>query len=410
MAGTYALAVPLIIGWGVRPCLVPTDYTGRLWDLGCAAVQSCCVHAFTFVVCACLAQAGPQCKDATVAANRRKLLSVTGEAKRQHARNAACAWLREHGRLEIWDGLQIEGLVFYVSGQRLDDYLRSMQQNRIWMDTALLHGMACAFGADACVFQEGVDPALLGVSLHEPTDVAHDSLIVVPIALVNDKHFWGVVAADTVNAAPVEEPPLQLVPWSVDGPPRKRQRVDEGGEEEAEEDPNPCSHVHDTEGKETNAASGYHVEVELQLCHALSRWDPWGTPPNEILAAMSAFAGAESLANPGEACLGRSEAMQELAYEEAHADTMPDMLKYQRLAKYRLLHPCKGKRLMRKDRRVVIQTVLDASAATDRKNIANVLEQTCNRWTVPHIPGNNDCPGLKNFPLQAGIEEYLRTP
>ena len=64
-----------------------------------------------------------------------------------------------------------------------------------WADTVLVLGMACAFGVDVVIFQVGMDPALIGVCLLEGTGPDKASMgpspRVVPMALANDRHWWG---------------------------------------------------------------------------------------------------------------------------------------------------------------------------------------------------------------------------
>ena len=56
------------------------------------------------------------------------------------------------------------------------------------------------------VFQEHSDEALVGEDMMENTSDEREPAIMVPIALVNDHHFWGVVdSKDGVLIAPVDK-------------------------------------------------------------------------------------------------------------------------------------------------------------------------------------------------------------
>ena len=66
-----------------------------------------------------------------------------------------------------------------------------MQKSGEWVDTAFMHVLACAVGATELVFQDGVDPAIIGPKLIDGD--YGDCDLVVPVALVNDYHCWDVV-------------------------------------------------------------------------------------------------------------------------------------------------------------------------------------------------------------------------
>ena len=88
--------------------------------------------------------------------------------------------------------MTVSGLTRVVTGEDFPSYVQRMQQrNGEWVDTAFMHALACAFGVTVLVFQEGVDPAILGPHLMAAGD--GDCDLVVAVALVNDYHCWVVL-------------------------------------------------------------------------------------------------------------------------------------------------------------------------------------------------------------------------
>ena len=122
-------------------------------------------------------------------------LAVAGPGRRGFARQTGVRWLREHRAAMLQSGYTTEAFCFAVSGLIFEYYDGRMFMDGEWADTALLLGMACAFGVDVVIFQVGMDPALIGISMLSDTGPATASMRsgsrLVPLALVNDRHFWG---------------------------------------------------------------------------------------------------------------------------------------------------------------------------------------------------------------------------
>ena len=53
-------------------------------------------------------------------------------------------------------------LTHAVTGEDFPSYVQRMQRNGEWVDTAFMHDLACAFGVTVLVFQDSVDPAIIG--------------------------------------------------------------------------------------------------------------------------------------------------------------------------------------------------------------------------------------------------------
>ena len=68
-----------------------------------------------------------------------------------------------------------------------------MRQDWERVDMAFLHALGRAHGANVLIFQEHADEALVGNDMMENTGDESDPPIMVPIALVNNHHFWGTV-------------------------------------------------------------------------------------------------------------------------------------------------------------------------------------------------------------------------
>ena len=108
------------------------------------------------------------------------------------ARAAAVEWVGENPRTKVWDGMILSMLCRAVAGEDHQQYVQRMRRNGEWADTVFLHALGNVYGANVVVFQAGTDPALLGPCLHEDLGSTGAHLMV-PVALVNDYHFWGVV-------------------------------------------------------------------------------------------------------------------------------------------------------------------------------------------------------------------------
>ena len=122
-------------------------------------------------------------------------LPVVGPGRRNFARQEGLRWLRDRRQAQLQSGYTAEAFCFSVSGLTYESYLCRMAMDAEWADTVLILGMACAFGVDAVIFQVGMDPVLIGISLmDDKPDQASicASSRLVPMALANDRHFWGI--------------------------------------------------------------------------------------------------------------------------------------------------------------------------------------------------------------------------
>jgi len=97
-----------------------------------------------------------------------------------------------------------------------------MGTDREWIDATMLNALGCVFGVDVAVWQDGVDPLLVGHSTG-PTDRSGEpALDLIHVAMVNDLHFWGVKRID-VNCTPTVD--LTLVIGSGSPPKLKNAKL-----------------------------------------------------------------------------------------------------------------------------------------------------------------------------------------
>ena len=311
------------------------------------------------------------------------LLRCDPVARIAQARADATAWLRDHRQTQLWEGMSLEKLCCVVSGLSFDDYLAKMGRDREWIDTPMLHTLGCTYGADICVFQPSMDPALVGQSLMDETA---NTEVMVPIALVNDCHFWGVCECLDLPIEPIDKGDcLAAHMQDVASQPIKRPRTsvhlscdpDEDGED-------PLQHLHEPETP-NNPDVEQRVATELTLCHALARWDPWAAVTEELVQAIGQVAANSCGEDKTLAMIARSHAIQAIAYEEAHSASMPEALKYQRAVCYCLRSPKIIAKRTAAHRGEAVKSFLEARAATkSTEDIAQALEQNCSKGGQHH--------------------------
>ena len=123
------------------------------------------------------------------ARNRRNLKKSVNKV--DLLRRVGVSWLETNASEMIWPGMTVAKLCCTVSGLSFHEYLAKMRQDREWVDTAFLHALGRAYGVNVVIFQAHMDEALVGEDLQDSAE--HEDCIAVPVALVNDHHFWGVL-------------------------------------------------------------------------------------------------------------------------------------------------------------------------------------------------------------------------
>ena len=226
----------------------------------------------------------------------------------QPQRNASRKWLEKHRHEAAWGTLSVENCCLSSSGKAdFLEYLDEMTKPGAWVDTAFLHGMACANGVDVVLIQAGMSPVLLGISTYqgqeldcENDDKAKDPTVV-PMALVNDVHFWGVLPVETA-----------AVPVVADEEQGRRPQL----RTSTSESPGSLQ-VDDDELEHQKAANEEYVQREFALGIALSKWNPWRYPTQDLIDAMAPIASDPNHAQ-SHSILSRQALLSDLALESGH--------------------------------------------------------------------------------------------
>ena len=304
---------------------------------------NCGISAFVISLLALLK--GGQCRKGTsVEVRRRQSLRRCPPGQQvTQARAAAIEWLGQHPGAKLWEGMTVSGLTRAVTGEDFPSYVQRMQRNGEWVDTAFMHALACAFGVTVLVFQDGVDPTILGPHLMDADD--GDCDLVVPVALVNDYHFWAVLKSTFPGeaSAPWDRDKGELVAFQAKGvhpglvPEAPGAAATSGEFSHKAHGPRP--HMEQEDGDEEHrpehipqqARSPEEIDAELHFCVALSRWCPWSSPTDETVQAIQDLARFEAGCTDVSArCLARRSAMEALAYESVHYQSLPEAMRYQR--------------------------------------------------------------------------------
>ena len=335
------------------------------------------------------------------ARNRRNLMKAVDKVAL--LRRVGVSWLEANASEVIWPGMTVAKLCSTVSGWSFQEYVAKMRQDRQWVDTAFLHALGRAHGANVLIFQSHADEALVGEDLMEDPGEERDAPIMVPIALVNDHHFWGAMeCVDEVAISPVDKGECAAFRSRVSqglcpdsGGPNARDEAD--GYEDGEKP--------DVAFPPASAPpSADHIAAELELCVALSKWEPWGAPSAQLLQAMEQVqrvrGNVAGTMDMGSTCVRRAEAITELMYEEAHKEHIPKSFHYQRLAQMRL-RGCPQWSQRARSTRHANYTSKYLSVCTGIQSL-EVLDRLldeggCGRHNRVHGPGNPHCGGMAAF-------------
>ena len=139
--------------------LVPDEQTDRIGNCG--------VDAF---VRSLLNQPKLPHRSGQSQAGKNRTMLQRSRAKAALARQVGVKWLADHGGDAIWEGMTIALLCETVSSTGFREYLTQMGRDGAWIDTAFLHGLGCAYEVDVMIFQTGMEPALVGISLLDMGD------------------------------------------------------------------------------------------------------------------------------------------------------------------------------------------------------------------------------------------------
>jgi hypothetical protein len=195
-------------------------------------------------------------------------------------RKLGADWLKDNATLELWEGFSHADLVCAVSGEAaMASYLSRLRQNGQWLDSAFLHAVGCACKADVLIFQDNMDPTVLGYSL-----IGEEPCAIVPIALHNDHHFWAMLAEKNVPVAFVDKgDAIKIDPRSGTAS-RKNEAADQ------HEDPyveNPLAEIHEAA-----------IQAELNMCTVLASWSPFEEPNEQVIQALAHLANVQKKRMP----------------------------------------------------------------------------------------------------------------
>jgi hypothetical protein len=140
----------------------------------------------------------------------KKLRLIEDRQRRCHfLRGIAQEAMRKHVDAVMWEDYTFGQLCVLMDGRGFPyaEVVRRTGNSGAWVDASILHCLAISFGVDVAVWQEGLDPALLGKSLQAP----HSQPALCVVAMVNDVHFWGVTKAPTAAAGQILEPRQKVV-------------------------------------------------------------------------------------------------------------------------------------------------------------------------------------------------------
>jgi hypothetical protein len=169
------------------------------------------------------------------------------------------------------------------------------------------------YNLDVMIFQHGMDdPSFVGVSMAAAAGSSAGAAIVLPVALLNDHHWWGL---DRLAATeqPSDVPQRDYGEWVCVHPgKRKIEESAPAGNDECDDD---------MDFKEEDCCSdrmqAEEVEAELALVKALLQWSPWDQPSESLVRALQGLAAVSTKASSGARIRLRAKCVEDLMYEEA---------------------------------------------------------------------------------------------
>ena len=189
---------------------------------------------------------------------------------------------------------------------------------------------------------------------------APNSLPLLPVALHNDRHYWGLTPS--CNSA------------DVCGTRDADAHADALDDAAAYDDF--CeSHV---EVRAISPQPQDAVHRELSLCLALRDWDPFAVPQQELLDAMAAINDSPADAMT---CVVRQKAVEDLLYESANFDAIPERMRYHGASRWRL----SSRRIAvdQSERPAFVKEYLRVTSTISLQTVAKDLQITCSKHQRP---------------------------
>ena len=316
-------APPQLVVWLAQNGLILRDDT--LSDGNCG------IHAFLLSLVD-FADRNPTIKATNKYKQLSRLLKKGSTATQHitnHMRGVAAQWMRDNADVFVWDGMtfrQVALAMSHKADEPYDDHVRRMETNKEWVDASVIHALACAFGVDVAIWQAQVDPMLVGYGMLSKGP----SRGLLVIAVNNDHHFWGVVAAkaDAILAVGKSD---RLEPWMR----LPRAAADSNGSSDTN------ANADDGDDNLINplvfdlappVISADDVDAELHLCGCLATWVPWDMPTAEINNSLAAMRSPTT----AHRCLLREQVVADMVWESENADSMPVRLRCNAASRYRI--------------------------------------------------------------------------
>ena len=86
----------------------------------------------------------------------------------QIVRALVVTWMQANGDYSVWEGMPLRTLTMHMAWNTSLSYgqhLVSMGTDKEWIDATMLNALGCVFSVDVAVWQDGVDPLLVGIPL-----------------------------------------------------------------------------------------------------------------------------------------------------------------------------------------------------------------------------------------------------
>ena len=180
------------------------------------------------------------------------------------------------------------------------------------------------FRVDVVIWQAHQDPHVLG---HSMLKAGTPAFGLVPIALNNDHHFWGVTVA-AEEKRPTSDKLTEIEDWVR--LPRPCSDGNRSWDIEADEDEDMT--VPMVLDMAPDFMSSAEADSELQLCSGLVKWNPWATPTEELNNTLAAIRSPTTVRR----CWLRERVVDDMIWEAANADNLPPQLQYYAASRYRL--------------------------------------------------------------------------
>ena len=375
----YADKRILAPGYGITcPQELLAELTANRFDVDDTVTDGQCgLHAFLIALTLAKRQ-WPRLQQLAAYKNLVKMRPL--QSKLEHLRLMAVTWLKENAHTALWEGMTVKAFVENCMCDEcasFGDYLEKMSQRYFWVDIAMLHALGVLFKVDVVIFQYGSDISFVGATLQfQATAEGHrqankfstprtSALPLIPVALHNDRHYWGLTPS--CNSA------------DVCG--TRGADADADADADAHSDAHAGATCQPSDMSYEDVCESYvevqaispqpqeAVQRELSLCLALCKWDPFAEPQQELLDSMAAI-----IDSPADAttCAVRQKAVDDLLYESANYDAIPERMRYHGASRWRL----SSRRLAvdAQERPAFVQEYLQVTSKISLQTIAKDLQ------------------------------------